>query len=100
MLVASIYGMNTDVLPFARGTTSFVMVGIICWPSLLVHSSTSAGKNGFKHALKALLLRRSARNAPDLINAYLQTIKKHLTVLFYLVFKQLTANHFVNDRLE
>jgi len=29
MLVASIYGMNTDVLPFARGTTSFVMVGII-----------------------------------------------------------------------
>ncbi|MEG2479417.1 MAG: CorA family divalent cation transporter, partial [Mucinivorans sp.] len=28
-LIASIYGMNTDVLPFARGTTSFVMVGII-----------------------------------------------------------------------
>ncbi len=29
MLVASIYGMNTDVLPFAQGTTSFVIVGII-----------------------------------------------------------------------
>ena len=29
MLVASIYGMNTDVLPLARGTTSFIMVGII-----------------------------------------------------------------------
>ncbi|OTG65329.1 magnesium transporter CorA [Acinetobacter sp. ANC 4470] len=29
MLVASIYGMNTDVLPFAKGTTSFIMVGII-----------------------------------------------------------------------
>ena len=29
MLVASVYGMNTDVLPFARGTSSFIMVGII-----------------------------------------------------------------------
>lgn len=29
MLVASVYGMNTDVLPFARGTTSFILVGII-----------------------------------------------------------------------
>ncbi|WOE31144.1 MULTISPECIES: CorA family divalent cation transporter [unclassified Acinetobacter] len=26
MLIASIYGMNTDVLPFAHGTTSFVIV--------------------------------------------------------------------------
>ena len=29
MLVASVYGMNTDVLPFARGTTSFIAVGLI-----------------------------------------------------------------------
>lgn len=29
MLVASIYGMNTDVLPFAHGTTSFIMVSLI-----------------------------------------------------------------------
>lgn len=29
MLVASVYGMNTDVLPFAQGTTSFIIVGII-----------------------------------------------------------------------
>ncbi|NHC03867.1 magnesium and cobalt transport protein CorA [Acinetobacter sp. 187] len=26
MLVASVYGMNTDVLPFAQGTTSFIVV--------------------------------------------------------------------------
>ena len=26
MLIASIYGMNTDVLPFAHGTTSFIVV--------------------------------------------------------------------------
>ena len=29
MLVASIYGMNTDVLPFAQGSSSFMMVGAI-----------------------------------------------------------------------
>ncbi len=29
MLVASVYGMNTDVLPFAHGTTSFIMVSLI-----------------------------------------------------------------------
>ena len=29
MLVASVYGMNTDVLPFAKGTTSFIVVSII-----------------------------------------------------------------------
>jgi len=29
MLVASVYGMNTDVLPFAKGTTSFIIVSII-----------------------------------------------------------------------
>ncbi|MFT4020940.1 MAG: CorA family divalent cation transporter [Acinetobacter sp.] len=29
MLIASIYGMNTDVLPFAHGTTSFYIVLII-----------------------------------------------------------------------
>jgi len=29
MLVASIYGMNTDELPFAHGTTSFIMVSLI-----------------------------------------------------------------------
>jgi magnesium transporter len=26
MLIASVYGMNTDVLPFAKGTTSFMVV--------------------------------------------------------------------------
>ncbi|OOW36715.1 CorA family divalent cation transporter, partial [Acinetobacter baumannii] len=29
MLIASIYGMNTDVLPFAHGTTSFIIVLLI-----------------------------------------------------------------------
>ena len=29
MLIASIYGMNTEVLPFAQGTMSFIMVSII-----------------------------------------------------------------------
>ncbi len=29
MLVASVYGMNTDVLPFAKGATSFILVSII-----------------------------------------------------------------------
>ena len=29
MLIASIYGMNTDVLPFAHGTTSFINVAIL-----------------------------------------------------------------------
>lgn len=29
MLIASIYGMNTDVLPFAHGTTSFIIVAIL-----------------------------------------------------------------------
>ena len=29
MLVASVYGMNTDVLPFAKGTTSFMIVLVI-----------------------------------------------------------------------
>ena len=29
MLVASVYGMNTDVLPFAKGTTSFIIVGLL-----------------------------------------------------------------------
>ena len=29
MLVASVYGMNTDVLPFAQGSSSFLMVGVI-----------------------------------------------------------------------
>ena len=29
MLVASVYGMNTDVLPFAKGTTSFIVVSLI-----------------------------------------------------------------------
>ena len=29
MLIASIYGMNTDVLPYAKGTASFVVVSLI-----------------------------------------------------------------------
>ena len=29
MLIASIYGMNTDVLPFAHGTTSFIIVALL-----------------------------------------------------------------------
>ena len=29
MLIASIYGMNTDVLPYAKGTASFVIVSLI-----------------------------------------------------------------------
>ena len=29
MLIASIYGMNTDVLPFAHGATSFIIVAIL-----------------------------------------------------------------------
>ena len=29
MLIASMYGMNTEVLPFAQGTMSFIMVSII-----------------------------------------------------------------------
>ena len=29
MLVASVYGMNTDVLPFAKGPISFIIVGLI-----------------------------------------------------------------------
>ncbi|MFB2539137.1 MULTISPECIES: magnesium and cobalt transport protein CorA [unclassified Acinetobacter] len=29
MLIASVYGMNTDVLPFAHGATSFIIVSIL-----------------------------------------------------------------------
>ena len=29
MLVASVYGMNTDVLPFAKGTSSFIAVSLL-----------------------------------------------------------------------
>lgn len=29
MLIASVYGMNTDVLPFAQGATSFIIVAIL-----------------------------------------------------------------------
>ena len=35
MLIASIYGMNTDVLPFAKGGTSFIVVSLILMAFLI-----------------------------------------------------------------
>ena len=53
MLIASIYGMNTDVLPFAHGTTSFIIVLLIIIGFFIGISFISAGKNGFKEITPA-----------------------------------------------
>ena len=56
MLIASIYGMNTEVLPFAHGKSSFIAVLLIIIGFLLALSFISAGKSGFKACPYSLIL--------------------------------------------
>ena len=53
MLIASIYGMNTDVLPFAHGTTSFIIVLLIIIGFFIGPIIYFRWKNGFKEITPA-----------------------------------------------
>ena len=55
MLIASIYGMNTDVLPFAHGTTSFIIVLLIIIGFFIGPIIYFRWKNGFKEITPAIL---------------------------------------------
>ena len=59
MLIASIYGMNTDVLPFAHGTTSFIIVLLIIIGFFIGISFISAGKMDLKRLLPQILYIKS-----------------------------------------
>ncbi len=60
MLIASIYGMNTDVLPFAHGTTSFIIVLLIIIGFFIGPIIYFRWKNGFKEITPANFVYKKA----------------------------------------
>ena len=90
MLIASIYGMNTDVLPFAKGGTSFIVVSLILMAFLIGPLIYFRWKKWIWVHFKTRLFLIDLRNA---------TYKKSTLGCFFLL-KGLTLSHPVNDRLE